>query len=534
MPRHPLAILLALLLVAATASAADPDRDGDGLSDFHEIHKYRTDPARKDTAGTGTPDGDWRQRREFTYSVRAVIRIMRPYNLAAMNDDYQDVRVRSETKEYAELEVVSYPFNTNAETIRGNPTWKKDYAGMKEYLDPGVTTNWDEKMRQDLLRELAKDGIDPNRLTDKEVVEQVSAWLFKRAQYRYMFCTFFVHYPGGRPAIFPGLEASFAREKGDQGWTDAQQMERELLGKEMFYQKSRGTCTSSAVYQATALRALGMPTRIILTIPVVDACDAGQVALAEKNLTNHQLRGTIYRGALATGQGFTSHTFLEVYVGRRWRRLNYQVLGQNVLDPSFMGLMIHVHTFRDLSEAGLTETWGRRYALGQRDDLFRTSNPYRTLEIDDHFGRYAKVPNPPDAAKEHRIITISKAYWLGAPETPALVKQGASAPADGAGRLMIRGDEWLENAGDYLQYKAFMHRADKNFVFQAKGQPDVRGKLSMSFYTHASENVRDMEVVLPREEYAKMAKDVPYTIHPVNGVAGYQWKVREGVTVVRK
>src|SRR5262245_3828445 len=152
----------------------DPDSDGDGLPDFHEVHKYRTDPAKKDTAGKGVPDGDWQQRREFTYSVRALIRVMPPYNLAALNDDYQDVRIRNETKQFVEMEVVVYPFNTNSEAILANPNWKKDYAAMKEYLAPGVTTNWDDEMRRDLLGELARDGIDPDKLTDKEVVEQVS------------------------------------------------------------------------------------------------------------------------------------------------------------------------------------------------------------------------------------------------------------------------------------------------------------------------------------------------------------------------
>ena len=98
----------------------DPDSDGDGLSDFQEVHKYRTDPKNKDTAGKGVSDGQWEQRREFTYSVRAVIRVMRPYNVKALNDDYQDVRVLAENKEYAELEVVVYPLNSNAEAIKGN------------------------------------------------------------------------------------------------------------------------------------------------------------------------------------------------------------------------------------------------------------------------------------------------------------------------------------------------------------------------------------------------------------------------------
>lgn len=37
--------------------AADVDTDGDGLSDFQEIHKYFTNPHKKDTARKGIADG---------------------------------------------------------------------------------------------------------------------------------------------------------------------------------------------------------------------------------------------------------------------------------------------------------------------------------------------------------------------------------------------------------------------------------------------------------------------------------------------
>src|SRR5437588_5560858 len=57
-------------------------------------------------------------------------------------------------------------------------------------------------------------------------------------------------------------------------------------------------------------------------------------------------------------------------------------------------------------------TWGRRYALALRDDNFKTSNPYRTLEVSDLFGRDSKLPNAPAEQKEHKTITITKAYWL--------------------------------------------------------------------------------------------------------------------------
>jgi RNA polymerase sigma factor (sigma-70 family) len=519
-------------LAGPRAEEADPDSDGDGLSDFHEIHKYHTDPKKKDTAGLGVSDGDWQQRREFTYSVRAVIRVMPPYNLKALNDDYQDVRVRKETKEFVELEVVAYPFNTNAKAIRGNPNWKKDYAGMKEYLAPGVTTNWDEQMRKDLLRELARDGIDPDGLTDKEVVEQVSRWLFKRSKYRYMFCTFHVGFADGKPRILPGLEKEFHREKGDPKWSVQEQLENEVLGREMFVRKSHGTCTSTAVLQTTVLRALGIPTRMILCIPLADGSDQAQVERVDKGLKNHRVRCDACLGALSGGTGFTSHTFCEVFVGGRWRRLNYTTLGQNIIARNYLGLMIHVHTFKDLSDANLAATWGTRYAKGQRSKQFPHSNPYRLMEVSDHFGKYAKVPNPP-ADKEHRRVTIDRAYWPDAKDAPAEIRELKWSKEPGSGRFFIHCHEWFDDAGEYLQYKLFMRRSDRKFILRAKGQTDVACELSQSFFTLRSKKLCELEVVISPAEYGKMASGVAYTLHPVNGKKEYEWKVREGLTLTR-
>jgi hypothetical protein len=458
---------------------------------------------------------------------------MRPYNLEAMNDDYQDVRVLALTKDYAEVEVICYPLNTNAQAIPGNPHWQRDYAGMTEYLAPGVTTNWDAKMQQDLLGELRQSGIDLAKLTDKEVVEQVSRWLYSRAKYRSMFGTHYVHFPSGKPTLFPGLEPAFQREKGEAAWTVEEQFAHELLGKEMFYHRTHGTCTSSAVYQATVLRAIGIPTRIIIAIPLADASDPEQVALVEKGLTHHQVRTTALYGLYGAGNSYTAHTFLEVYVGHRWRRLNYTQLGQNILDPHYLGLMLHVHTFHDLSDAQLAPTWGARFALAQRDEVFRHKNPYRTLLVEDHFGRYAQILNPP-AQKEHRQITLTRAYWQDAPQAPKLLREQAGSRLEsGAARFYVHGEEWFSDAGDYLQYKAFLRRSDPDFLLKAPGQPDVKCRLSLGFITLASEGVREMEVVIPPAEYAKMVRGVSYTLHPVNAVPTYHWQVKPGLTLTR-
>jgi hypothetical protein len=494
-----------------------------------------------DTTGAGVSEADVQQRRELTYSVRAVIRVMPPYNLKALSDDYQDVRVRKETKEFVELEVVVYPLHSNAEAIKGNPNWKKDYAGMKEYLAPGITTNWDDEMRKDLLVELAKDGIDPDKLTDKEVALQVSRWLFKRSNHRNMFCTFYVGFPGGKPQVLPGLEKAFERDKGDPTWTVQQQFDHELFGKQMFERKTYGTCTSAAVYQTTVLRALGIPTRMILCIPLADGSDMGQVEMVDKGLTHHRVQCDACLGALSGGTGFASHTFCEVFVDGRWLRLNYTTLGQNVLERNYLGLMIKVHTFNDLSEANLAATWGMRYAKGLRDDVFEHSNPYRLLEVSDHFGKSAKVPNPPADQALHEV-TIDKAYWPQSKDAPDEIRKMARELGGNADPHQLMPDrhsfyihchEWLDNAGDYLQYKLFMLRADLKFVLRAKGKPDVSCQISKNFYTHRSRKLCELEVVIPATEYSKMASGVAYNLHPANGKKGYEWKVRDGLTLTR-
>src|SRR5262249_1647175 len=228
-------------------------------------------------------------------------------------------------------------------------------------------------------------------------------------------------------------------------------------------------------------------------------------------------------GALSGGTAFASHTFCEVFVGGRWRRLNYNTLGQNILERNYLGLMVHTHTFRDLSEAKLAETWGTRYTKGRRDDVFQHSTPYPLRKESDHFGKSAKVRNPP-ADNEHKRVTIGKAYWPESKDAAKEVRQMPGGAEQGGGRFFVHCEEWLENAGDYLQYKLFMRRADANFVLRAKGQPDVACQISMNFYTDRPQKLSELEVVIPPAEYARMARGVAYTPHPIHRKKGEEWK----------
>jgi hypothetical protein len=181
----------------------------------------------------------------------------------------------------------------------------------------------------------------------------------------------------------------------------------------------------------------------------------------------------------------------------------------------------------------LAATWGKRYALGERDGVFRYNNPYRCVELSDHFGKLAQIDN--SEAREHRTITISRAYWPDDPGAPEMIKsmRRASRGGGGSGQLFLHGEEWFDDQ-PWQQLKIFLQSAGKEFVFKADGSPDVHGKTTTGSCTNPAENIREIEVVIPADEYARMKPGVVYTVLPRNEVPGYEWKIKGLVTITRR
>ena len=510
-------VTLLLCVTAACATHADDmDSDQDGLSDFQESNKYFTKPASADSDADGVRDGDWHERREYSYSILTVVKVMRPCDATVANDDYQDARVLSETDAYVELEVVHYPFNTNAAAIESTRDWQTPSPELQEYLQAGVTTNWDEPMRRELLRELHASGIDRNSLADKQVVERVSAWLLARGKYRYMFGTYFIHFPNDKAEIFPGLENAFRSEQGNTDLPFNEHLQHEVFGKGMFANKCYGTCTSTATYLTTGLRAVGIPTRLILAIPVIDGCDSRQVRMIEDYITHHQVRRTLL-GNLPSA-GFAAHTFNEVYVGGRWQRLNYRQLGQNIYGPGAMGMLTHVLTFRDLSDAELTKTWGKRYGLGERDDTFPGSNPYRTTEISDRFGIHSKLQNTPFEVP--KLAVISKAYWFFSERRPSWIPAESVQPKSD-GHLLLHVDLAMDDL------KALYPKLNTEFVLTAEGQPSVHARAERGFWNE------ECYVRIAEDQFALMVPGVPYELTPGKTDRQHQWRVEGKLEIVK-
>ena len=401
---------------ALTCIAEDEvDTDSDGLSDFHETHKYLTNPNKADSDGDGTADGDWLERREYQYTVRSVVHVMKPVTPEYLNDDYQDVRVLDETDNYVELEVIHYPMNTVASTIKGDKNWrqniKKPDLDLAKWLEPGPTSDWTPELAKEIREALAKDGINLDELDDKTTVEKVSRWLLQRAEYQdgfSCFCTAFDE--NGDPFIPDELKPNVGR---NSDLTLEQQWEIEISASGMFRNKKRGSCSSSAIYINGCMRAVGIPTRTILCIPIVDAGDENEMTMIGR-LKQPTVRSDLMQALAPLKNSWASHTYNEVFVGGRWRRLNYDRLGQNIYDPGMFGLMTHVATFHDWADAKMHETVGRRHSLPSFA-VFGGANPYSTISLRDEVGKHCtlKMPEP-----EKILARVEQIHWTDSDELP--------------------------------------------------------------------------------------------------------------------
>lgn len=529
-----LLLACACLSVPPAASAAekqDIDTDGDGLCNLAEKHKYFTDPAKADSDGDGMPDGQAQERREYAYSIRTLIRVLKPYDLKAMNDDYQDATLILETPEYGEIEVIHYPLNTLAQAITPSPRWQSDCASMQDWLRPGITTNWTPQMRTQLLAELESEGIQPELLTDREVAEKVSRWMLQRIRPpATMFTTFFIDFCGEKPSLLSGCERAFEREKGRMGWTFEQQLQHEVFGAGMFEHKTRGTCTSSAVCWTTIFRALGLPARQVLCIPAADVNDPAQMEMIRRGITHHGVRKTILEGMEGL-HGFVTHTFNEVFIGGRWVRLNYNKLGQNILDEKLYGLLTHTLTFRDLSEAALSPTWGRRYALGQRSPALPTSNPFTALEVSDLFGTHAQIPNPPvKPLAEHSVLTFQRLIWADSPQRPVwLSLDSLRSPTPDRILILARPVEHFADQ-NHRQYRRFIDASDPSFVLKGTDGTEMPARLTQGFYSTSTEC--EIALYISANDRARMKPGVSFALVPQNQKdPARKWAVQKGITL---
>lgn len=510
--------------LTASALAQTHDSDRDGISDFREVHKHRTDPLRPDTDGDGVDDGDWFERREFTYTVRAVIRVRPNYDLSRLEDDFQDARLLDLCDEYAEIEFVLYPFNTVASAIDAERGQQSDRRSLETYLEPGVTTNWNPAMREELLAELQEAKIEALQLDEPEFAARVARHALERGASLGKTCIWALDFDDGNPVVPGSLRHKFDMQKGSRDWSDDEQFEREVFGAGMFANRSYGTCTTTANYLTTVLRAAAIPTRMILTIPVLDCSDPRNVELLE-HVTHPVLRRDLRTAAEKLGESFAAHTFNEVHVAGRWRRLNYARLGQNILDPDCMGLMVRVHTFEDLSTAGLCSGWGLH-----KDDpsrVFRGNNPYTTIALRDSNGPHSQIEIPSPEESEKRWLTITDAFWFDSPKRPPEIAadwNGASDPS--CGHVLVRVVEPTR------ELESTWAKAGRTFDVQdARGHAVASAWSPRTWWADRDGEGGTFYLRIEAKDFARLKPGQRYSLVPVHASELHRWRIQDGEPV---
>ncbi len=523
-----------LLLMLLTGTIfGQQDSDGDGLSDYHEQYKYLTDPRRADSDGDGTPDGDWLERREYQYIVRSVVQVMKPVTIEFLNDDYQDARILDQTATHVELEVIHYPFNRNATTITSDPDWRKTVREparqLSRWLEPGPTADWTPELKQEITTALASDGILLDSLNDRQTVETVSKWLLKRARYHDGFSCFVTAFDEqGQPYLPADLSEGVG---SDSELTPEQQWEREISAAGMFRNQVRGSCSSSAIYLNGCLRAVGVPTRTILCIPVVDAGDESEIRML-RQLGQPSVRQTLLKAIQPLKNSWASHTFNEVWVGGRWRRLNYDRLGQNIYDPGMFGLMTHVATFHDWADARMHETIGRRQKGGSQADVFGGSNPYSTIALRDEIGPHCTLELP---EAETSVLTVESIQWTDSPELAAEIRENCQRK----GRFGLIAN--VSGVRDQDQLKNFLAEADlRVFLEVGSDQPEEVAdqkatRLGVGFEPGCywlSNSRLQIYVPFGSGDRRDLVSGVAYEFRPRNSNPDYRWQA-DGLTITR-
>lgn len=463
------------------------------------------------------------------YSITSRVEVLKPITLEALNNDFQLGKVVAESTHTVTLEVRTFPLRSQKPLLTANPNWRQEYRSnpeLQRYLRPGITTNWDGAMRQELIEALAADGIQIDQLNDKQLVETVSRWLFGHPPFgKFPFKDFFVSYylrfTGGTVTVIPELRSRFDSAKRAFGiTTDEEAFAIGAYGKSMFRSRTRGNCTASATLAATVFKALGIPTRIVLYIPPIDSTDPVQVNRLQTAIHHSALLPTIMEGIATQTESWSSHTFNEVYVGNQWVRLNYTELGQDPVDADYLGLMIQVLRVSDWAESGLPETWGV-HAEARNIVTFSSANPYRGLAVADYIGSSVQLPNPPQPFNEIRRAKILSAYSNASPGLSEVMRQRI-----GSG-FLLKASSDTPNKDNWKYFRLFTVR-NRQFVLRAPGRPDVSASSSGSITDPGYEGWR----LFANDQHERMVPGVAYHPIPVDQTGEYRWEIPDSLTIM--
>jgi hypothetical protein len=371
------------------------DTDGDGLSDYDEYCKYRTDPTKKDSDGDGKPDGDWDERREYTYTIRAICEIRPPSSMEMINDLYQDARPfekEAALKDARVVEVLIFPFAEAHVYPQPYPKKKLDKK-LEEYIQPTVSMNYSPEMKEQI------DHIVEGSAADVAAIEKMLQWLNHETRLvRELPHWEYFHIIDGKIVWHKSIGSPARNE---------QFLGTNFLGDSMFKNKVHGTCSSTAILRGTMFRAAGLPTRLIQTLPLMTRYSEDPEPLADRLRMREMAKGY----AWGPGNGGANHTYNEVFLNNRWVRVD-----NSIGTGPFVGDKLFVKAWSSADWNNLKEEWNDKRC-------------FRALDVSDAHPKYKdKSAGTVDIAVEDKDLII-KENPNGSFDTVILIHNKGSMPS---------------------------------------------------------------------------------------------------------
>jgi hypothetical protein len=320
------------------------DSDLDNLTDYEEIRKYLTNPLDSDSDGDGISDSDWDERREYTYSIQAIVDLRSPFSLEEMQDFYQDVRIiKKPSNDVTRFEVILYP---EAREIL-NPALFKPKS--TKYTTPTFTKNYSTAI-QDKLRVLIE-----NSATDLEAALRIISYLKKET--RYIAIDETLGYSTDLPLNFSMYLTSegelIKKGLGEISHTSMAEIEKHVLfANSMFEYGIHGACGSKSTLRGAMLRSVGLEEKTIFTIPLLYYFENDSTEVKLKD----QYWNDKYVSIPKDKPIGADHFFNIVKIGARWIRIDNTIMnGANIHGGN--ALCIKILEQHDILEDDFTDYW---------------------------------------------------------------------------------------------------------------------------------------------------------------------------------
>ena len=322
------------------------DSDGDTLSDYEETHKYRTNPLSPDSDNDGKEDNVWEERREYSYSIQAIVDLRPPFNVQHMNDFYQDARLIKELgDDVSRVEVILYP---EAQVVL-NPS---PYRPVRNaYTEPTYTKNYSAAMVEQL--EHIVEGVHTDIQAITSILDELKTFSFINIHKD-------LGYQTDHPLNFHVYVDSHGKvlEEGMSETTthSLDEIKAHTLFAESMYQfRTHGACGSKAILRGAMLRAVGFPEKTIVTIPLLYTYETDKTTIVLKEqYYDHGLLDIASQDVHAV-----DHFFNEALIGSQWVRVDHKI-DTGVRAPNRVSIKIleaHDPTSYHFSLYWKSETW---------------------------------------------------------------------------------------------------------------------------------------------------------------------------------